>query len=579
MKNINNTKNIEVATGRACKIRYYVLIGGFVAILLGLIARLAYLHVFEQAFLQSQGDARSTRTIESQAPRGMIQDRNGEPLAVSTVVKAVWVDPRKFAATQEQFNALIKVLNLSPREVLSKLNSHRTKGFLYLKRNVIPAVVDQVLVLNIPGLFVKPEYRRYYPSGEVNAHVLGITNIDDHGQEGLELAYNNWLSGKVQKQRVVKDLLGRTIDLLEVKGQDQTNRTLTLSIDQRLQYLAYRELKKAMAQHKAASGSVVVIHVPTGEVLAMVNQPSFNPNIRTNGIDREQYRNKAVTDYFEPGSVMKAFSLASVLEHTDVNANTMVNTAPGYMVLKGGVVRDIENYGLINVATMLQRSSNVGITKLVLDLPDDALWDTYDRFGFGFVTGSNFPGENSGVLATPGPDRPFVKATMAFGYGLGVTSLQLARAYAILGAGGIRKPVSFLKVDEDVAGVRVVSSRVAREVVDLLSNGIENGPSNAKVPGYHIAGKTGTARKLGKDGTYQSSKHLAVFGGLAPAINSKFAIVVTINEPSAGMYYSNLVAAPVFSRIAAGALRMFDVPPDLLETQGVHVAQHGSNHL
>ncbi len=554
--------------------------GIFGVLLLGLITRLAYLHVFEQAFLQNQGDARSTRTIEHPGCRGVIQDRNGEPLAISTIVKAVWIDPKKFAATQEQFDELIKILDISAAEILEKLNTHRNRGFLYLKRNVIPSVIEQVLALKVPGLYVKPEYKRYYPTGEVNAHVLGMTNIDDQGQEGIELAYNDWLSGKVKRERVVKDLLGRQIAFLGEQKQDEIGGNLTLSIDQRLQYLAYRELKQAVEVNKALSGSVVVLHVPTGEVLAMVNQPSFNPNIRSQfTTDRDKYRNRAVTDYFEPGSAIKTFSMASVLEHTNVTANTMVNTAPGFMVLKGGVVRDKENYGLISVTTMLQRSSNVGVSKLVLELPDEALWDTYDRLGFGFATGSNFPGENAGVLSAPVADRPFVKATMAFGYGLGVTPLQLARAYATLGAGGIRRPISFLKTDDEVPGIRVLSSRVARDIVDMLSTVIEDGYSNAKVSGYHVAGKTGTARKLDKEGFYQSSKHLAVFGGIAPAVNAQFAIVVTINEPSAGKYYGNQVAAPVFSRIAAGALRLFDIPPDLIETHGVQVAQQGSNHL
>lgn len=562
-------------TANTYKIRYYFLMGIFCLALLGLIARLAYLHVFEQAFLQVQGDARSTRVVEHSGCRGVIQDRNGEPLAISTIVKAVWIDPKKFATTQAQFDALIGILDISPKDILERLNAHRNSGFLYLKRNVIPAVVDQVLALKVPGLYVKPEYKRYYPTGEVNAHVLGMTNIDDQGQEGMELAYNDWLSGKVKREKIVKDLLGRPIALLEQQKQDKLGGNLTLSIDQRLQYLAYRELKKAVEVHKAISGSVVVLHIPTGEVLAMVNQPSFNPNVRGQMTeDMGKYRNKAVTDYFEPGSVMKAFSMVSVLEHTNVTADTMVNTSPGFMTLKGGVVRDhAGNNGTINAATILQRSSNVGITKLVLAIPDDALWDTYDRLGFGFTTGSNFPGENPGVLSDHVKDRPFVKATMSFGYGLGVTPLQLARACATLGAGGIRRPVSFIKTEENVPGIRVLSARVARDIVAMLNMNVENGASYAKVPGYHVAGKTGTARKLDKDGYYQSGKHLAVFGGIAPAIDAKFAIVVAINEPSAGKYYGNQVAAPVFSRVAAEALRLFDVPPDLIETQGVQVAK------
>ena len=572
---------IKKNVSHANKLRYYVLMTSFAVLLLGLITRLAYLHVFEQAFLQNQGDARSTRTLEHRGCRGVITDRNGEPLAISTIVKAVWIDPHKFAATKDQFADLAKILDINANELVAKLNANRNKGFVYLKRNVIPAVVAEIVALKIPGLYVKPEYKRYYPTGEVNAHIIGMTNIDDNGQEGIELAYNDWLTGKVQREKVVKDLLGRPIAYLEQQPeQSKLGDNLTLSIDQRVQYLAYRELKHAVEMHKAVSGTVVVLDVTTGEVLAMVNQPSFNPNIRNHDLaDRDKFRNKAVTDYFEPGSSIKAFSMASVLEHTDVNANSMIDTSPGYINLKGGVVRDKQNYGLISATTILARSSNVGVSKLVLELPDDALWDTYDRLGFGFATGSNFPGETAGVLTLPARDKQFVRATMAFGYGVGVTTLQLARAYATLAAHGIRRPVSFVKTEGPTPGIRVLSARVARDIVDMLSAVIEDGYSNAKVPGYHVAGKSGTARKLGIDGFYQSNKHLALFGGLAPAVNAKFAIVVTVNQPSAGQYYGNQVAAPLFSRIAAGALRLYDIPPDLMETQGVQVALHGSGQL
>ena len=431
--------------------------------------------------------------------------------------------------------------------------------------------------MQITGINLRPEYRRYYPTGEVTAHVLGFTNIDDQGQEGLELAFNNWLQGKSGKKRIEQDRLGREVENLANISEVQPGNDLVLSIDERLQYLAYKALKSAVEKHKAESGNVVILDVKTGEVLAMVNDPSFNPNKRERDLHAKNYRNTAVTDAFEPGSVIKTFSMASVLENTKITAATMVDTKPGFMKLQGKVIRDVHNNGMLDVASILKESSNIGITKLVLNLQPRELWETYDRLGFGWSTGSGFPGENAGVLSLPRPNQDFVLATMSFGYGVAVTPIQLAQAYAIIGAGGIKRPVSFLKLNEPPEGTRVLNANVAHQVLDMLTIAVEHDRSNARVPGYHVAGKTGTVRKLGKGG-YEEGRYRAVFGGLAPAINPRLAIVVTINEPRTGEYYSNQVAAPVFSNIAKGALRLLKIAPDLIDTHGVHVAHIGSNN-
>ena len=560
------------------KIRYLLLISGLLVVLLGIILRLTSLHVVKGSFLKQQGNARTVRIVEVPVHRGMITDRNGEPLAISTPVKSIWINPKELQVSSMQLNALAKAVSINVSIISKKLEQYKNKEFFYLKRHIEPAIEDKVLSLKIPGVYLTSEYRRYYPAGEVTSQVLGFTDIDGKGQEAMEFIYDSWLKGKPGRKKIIRDCKGREVESLSEITEQQTGKDLVLSIDQRLQYLAYRELKAAIIKHQAVSGSAVVLHIPTGEVLAMVNQPTFNPNVRYRDSRSDQYRNRAVTDYFEPGSAIKPFSIASVLESTKITPTTMVDIGSGRMVLKGGIVRDtLPNSGKINVTTILKNSSNVGVSKLVLKLPSEALWDTYDRLGFGFTTGSNFPGESSGILVSIKENQHFIRATMAFGYGVAVTPLQLARAYAILGAGGIKRPVSFLKLIEKPYGTRVMSEKITREVISMLIDVVEHSNSNAKVPGYRVAGKTGTARKVGRDG-YEQGKHRAIFGGIAPAINPQFAIVVVINEPNAGQYYGNQVAAPVFANIASYALRLFDVAPDLMDTQGIYLAQNGNRH-
>lgn len=561
--------------------RYLILLVTFVCMFLAVGARLSYLHVVKHEFLRTQGEARTKRAVKISAYRGMIKDRNGESLAISTPVDSVWINPKEVNIGDPKLKSLAKILDLSSKDVHDKVRHYANlnKEFVYLRRHIEPKVAQRIKELDIQGVHLLPEYRRYYPSGEVTSQIVGITNVDDIGLEGLEFAYNSWLQGKPGKKVVERDRLGREVESLGSITEVQPGNDLTLSLDSRLQYLAYKAVKAAVTQHKAISGSAVVLDVKTGEILAMVNDPSFNPNKRTRDQKHTYHKNAAVTDAFEPGSVLKTFSMASVLEKTKVNPNLMIDTRPGYLKLHGGIVREDHYHGRpIEFAAILKESSNIGITKLVLNIKPQDLVDTYTRLGFGEVTDSGFPGENPGYITNPKPDQTFVQATMSFGYAISVTPLQLAQAYAIIGAGGIKRPVSFIKVEGETEGVRVLKAGVARQVLDLLSAAADHDRSNARVAGYRIAGKTGTARKLSKDGYYDRKRHRAMFGGLAPAINPRVAIVVAIDEPRDGNCYGNQVAAPVFSRIASGALRLFKVAPDLLDTHGVHVASTGNGN-
>lgn len=558
----------------------YILIGiSLLTVVSGLIWRVISLQVFEQDFLRYEGEKRTIRVVEKPAHRGMITDRNGEPLAISTPVDSVWMNPKEFDPEHPQLLAFAAVLDVSPDQLAEKARSNAGREFVYLQRQVPPMVAEQVKSLEIPGIHLKSEYRRYYPAGEVTAHVIGFTNIDEQGKEGLELAFDNWLKGSIGSKRVVKDRRGREVQILEGLQEMRSGQDVALSIEQRLQYLAYRELKAAVAAYNAVAGSAVVLDVETGEVLAMVNQPSFNPNLRVKLRDG-RYRNRAVTDMFEPGSVMKTFSVLSALQHDQVTPTTLVDTSPGWMTVGGNVVKEDKNknFGLIDVASILQKSSNVGIGKLTLAQPAECLWDTYTRLGFGMSTGSGFPGESAGTLMKTSKYGSFVLVTQAFGYGLTATPLQLAQAYAVLGAGGVKRPVTFLKQTDIPTGEQVIEPMVARQMVDMLSRVVEEGSGKkAKVMGYHTAGKTGTARKVAKGGGYLKDRHVAVFAGLAPASNPRFSIVVMIDDPQGELYYGSQIAAPVFSKIAAGALRLFNIPPDMIDNQNLRVAQMGDN--
>jgi cell division protein FtsI (penicillin-binding protein 3) len=529
---------------------------------LGLFARAIYLQVVDEAFLGQQADARHIRSATLSAHRGTITDRNGEVLAVSTPVDSIWVNPGVLVASPEQIPALAKALGMSAADVNEKVSRNAGKEFLWLNRHMNPDDAARVLAMEIPGVYVQREYRRYYPAGEVTGHLLGFTNIDDNGQEGLELAFDHKLAGEPGMKKVLKDRLGRYVEDIEsvkapVHGQD-----IVTSIDLRMQYFAYRALQSAVKEHRAKSGSAVVVDVRTGEVLAMVNQPTYNPNNRAS-FSATLYRNRAITDILEPGSAIKPLVIAAALESGQYRENSFVDTEPGYVLVGSKKIIDKHNLGRINLETVLQKSSNVGVTKVAMSLEPDYLWSVLTRFGLGQSTASGFPGESAGLLSHYSNWREISQATLAYGYGLSMTPLQLAQAYAVLGAQGLQHPASLLKVEQAPISRRIVQPETAASVLRMMESVVQTGGTGtqAAIAGYRIAGKTGTSRKASAGG-YAEDRYAAVFAGLAPASNPRLAIVVVVDEPNAGEYYGGQVAAPVFSSIASGSLRIMAVAPD-----------------
>ena len=541
--------------------RYLVLNILLAVCFLGLTARMIKLTVIDREFLQRQGDARTIRTVSTPAYRGMITDRHGVPLAVSTPVDAIWISPRDFSWQAEQLPQLAKLLHTSVAHLSQVINDNTTREFVYLKRGVSPDLARRIQRLKIPGVNVRHEFRRYYPEGESTAHLLGFTDIDDHGQEGMELAYDAWLTGKSGKKRVLKDRVGRIIEDLATLQEPMPGNNLTLSIDRRIQYLAYKALKQATELHKAQSGSVVVLDVRSGEVLALVNSPSFNPNATVHH-HSSAYRNRALTDVFEPGSVIKAFSVASALASGKFTPETVINTAPGYIHLTGNTIRDGHHHGKLTVTEVMQRSSNVGVTKMVLANPPQTLLNLYQAVGFGQRTGTQFPGESAGFFVAQKNWQPFSLATLGFGYGLSVTAVQLAQAYAIFANHGELKPVSLLRRQQLPAGKQVLSAKAADEMLAILIAVVEQGGTGrlARIPYYKVAGKTGTARKVGRSG-YVKDHHIATFVGIAPADKPKLLVLVVINDPQKGSYYGGRVAAPLFARVMRHSLRVLNVFP------------------
>lgn len=542
-----------------------LILGLFAFGMLVLLARAFDLQVLKRDFLQGEGDARHQRVVAIPAHRGMITDRNGEPLAISTPVDSVWANPQETALAREQLPRLARLLGLDLDELQRRLAERADREFVYLQRHINPDLAREVMALGVPGVSLQREYRRYYPMGEVAAHVLGFTNIDDRGQEGLELAYDSWLSGQPGAKRVIRDRLGRVVEDVEQLRAPRPGKSLRLSLDRRVQYLAYRELKAAVQAHAARSGSVVVLDAATGEILAMVNQPAYNPNTRK-GLRGELYRNRAVTDVFEPGSTIKPFTIAAALEAGRYDPSSLIDTAPGFYRVGGHTIRDARNYGTIDLGTVIMKSSNVGASKIALSLEPERLWSIFSRVGFGQVTASGFPGEAAGVLTDPRRWRELERATLAFGYGLSVTPLQLAQAYAVLAADGLHHPTRFVAEADAPPAERVMSASTARQVRAMLEGVVSPGGTGrrAAVAGYRVAGKTGTVRKVGAGG-YTEDRYVAVFAGMAPASHPRLVTVVMINEPRTGGYYGGEVAAPVFSRVMSGALRLLDIPPDAID--------------
>jgi cell division protein FtsI (penicillin-binding protein 3) len=542
--------------------RAYTLIGVLSACALGLAWRGVNLQLVDHGFLARQGDARFSRVLQIAAHRGTITDRYGEPLAVSTPVDSVWVNPGELALATDQIPRLASALQLDRQELARHITSNLDREFLYLARHRQPAEAAQIKALGIPGVYTSREYRRYYPAGEVTGHLLGFTNVDDAGQEGLELAFDHWLAGEDGAKRVIQDRYGRIVQNVESIRPARPGRDLVLSVDLRIQYLAYRELKAAIRDRHARAGSVVVLDVANGEVLAMVNQPAYNPNDREQ-IDAATYRNRAATDIFEPGSSVKPFFVAAGLASGKYDNHSIIDTSPGFFKVGVKIFEDEHNLGAIDIATVLAKSSNVGMAHIALTLPPQQIWTTLTRLGFGQVTTSGYPGESAGLLPAYAQWRPIGIVTMSHGYGLSVTPLQLAHAYATIGAFGAARPVSFLRVEGRLPGERALDGPVCRELVGMLESVVaaEGTGKLAAIPGYRVAGKTGTAWKATAGG-YSTDRYMAVFGGVAPASEPRLAAVVVIDEPGAGEHMGGQVAAPVFSRIVGGALRLLAVAPD-----------------
>jgi cell division protein FtsI (penicillin-binding protein 3) len=541
-----------------------------VLIAIALVARAVDLQVLDDGFLEGQGDARFTRIAKLSANRGGIYDRNGESLAASMPVDTVWASPPEVMRARDQIPRLAEALNKQEKWVAQRITSNLDREFIYLVRHMQPSDAARVAELKIPGVYLLREYQRFYPAVEVTGHLLGFTKkYEDIGQEGLELAYDHQLGAEAGAKRVIQDRYGRTVEDVESIRAARPGTDLITSIDLRIQYLAYRELKSAVQTHRAKAGSVVVLDVDTGEVLAMVNQPAYNPNDRDQ-VAASLYRNRAATDIFEPGSSIKPFVAAAGLASGRYHANTIIDTSPGSVRIGDYTFDEEHKLGAIALSTVIAKSSNVGMIKMALSLPPESIWENLTAFGFGQVTGSGFPGESAGLVNHHTHWKRLGTASVSFGYSLTVTPLQLAHAYAILGSGGINRPVTLQRVDAPAAGERVIDERVARELLRMMESVVseEGTGKRAALLGYRVAGKTGTAFKAASGGGYGapgSRKYIASFGGVVPASRPKLAAIVVIDEPSGERFYASEVAAPVFANVMAGALRLLGVPPDGLE--------------
>ncbi len=543
-------------------VRVYFVAACIVATGVAMEARLAYLHLIERDFLQDQGDARTIRMERINSHRGMIRDRNGKPMAVSSPVTSLWANPKEITKDRERLVPLAEYLAVSPADFIEKIERARDRDFVYLRRHLPPAEARNIMSLELSGVFEEKEYHRYYPASEVAAHVVGFTDIDDRGQEGLELSFDTWLSGSPGKKKVLKNLHGEIVkDLMPVQDAI-AGKNLDLSIDLRLQYFAYRELKSAISHLSAASGSIVILDVDTGQVLAMVNQPSYNPNNRAN-LDLATVRNRAATDEFEPGSTVKPFTVAVALE-SGYGPESEIDTHPGLVRVGDFTVRDPSNRGVLDLTGIIARSSQVGISKLALELNEYDIFSMFQQVGFGQVTGFGFPGERSGYLPHHRRWSDVERATFAYGYGLTVTPMQLANAYLTIASGGMKREVSLLARSTLVES-RVLEEDTANHLKAMLQAVVNEGTgTKAAIPAYKVAGKTGTVRKLGKEG-YEDTQHLAFFAGMTPVKRPRLVGVVLINEPQTDQDGGGSVAAPLFSRVMSGALRLLNVPPDAMD--------------
>lgn len=549
------------------------------AVLVAAIAwRIVDLQVVDRDFLQSHGDARSLRHIPIPAHRGLITDRNGEPLAVSTPVMTLWANPKELLPAAGRIPELAALLGLEPRALVQRIEQNAQREFIYLMRGLTPEQGQAVLEYRIPGVYGVEEFRRFYPAGEVTAHVVGFTDIDDKGREGVELAFDEWLAGVPGKRQVLKDRRGKLIKDIQVTQNAKSGKALALSIDLRLQYLAHRELRNALQEFGAKAGSLVMLDVKSGEVLAMVNQPTYNPNNRRN-LNPQAMRNRAMIDVFEPGSTVKPFSIAAALGTGRWKPESTVDTHPGSLRIGRYTIRDVSRGGVLDLTQILMKSSNVGISKIAFDIGAEPIYAVMQQAGLGQDTGLGFPGERVGNLPNHRKWPQAETATLAYGYGLSVTAVQLAHAYAVLANEGKNVPLSMVRQDRLPQPVQVMDAAVAKQVLQMLQAVVEEpggGGARAKVPGYHVGGKSGTARKaaVGSKG-YVDKAYRSFFAGVGPMDNPRIATVVMIDEPSNGAYYGGLVSAPVFGKVMAGALRLMNIAPDNLpaEAQPQKLAQ------
>lgn len=550
--------------------RYRAVLCILAVLLLLLLWRLLSLQVLQgdrgYRYLQQAGDARAVRTVVNTAHRGMITDRNGRPLAISTPVQSLWLNPRSF--DQSHIAHLANALGVQRGLLQDKIERHQNKEFMYLKRHLAPQHADKVLELKIPGVRVQAEYKRFYPAAEVSAHLLGFTDVDQKGVDGLEWTFDSVLRGSSGSKRVLKSLDGKIIKHIDSVEDVEHGQNLRLSIDLRLQYYAYKELKAAVEKFNARSGSVVILDTHTNEILAMVNEPSYNPNKRA-GLTNDKIRNRAITDVFEPGSTMKPLTMIGAIESGHYHAESTVDTSPGYINVEGKTIADIRDYGELNINDILKKSSQVGTSMVALKLGGPAIHDVLQRFGLGQSLATGFPGESFGILPNHANWHPLQTVTMAYGYGVATTPLQLAQVYSVLANKGLRKDVSLTVVSSEAYSQRVVDERIANQVTRMLEHTTEDGGTGtrAQIDGYSVAGKTGTLHRLGRDG-YQGSNYVSVFAGYAPAKTPRLAASVVIDDPRAGSYYGGEVAAPVFSRVVGESLRLLNILPDEIQLVG-----------
>lgn len=547
--------------------RAWLVMGMIAAMFLLLIARVLSLQVLDlgrgTAFLKRQGDMRMVRTAELPAYRGLITDRRGDPLAVSTPVVSLWANPAVLARS-ERLDELAQALGLAPEALEDRLTRYGQRKFMYLQRHLVPARAREILAMGIKGVRAEREYRRFYPAGEVAAQIVGMTNVDGKGVAGLELAYDDWLRGRPGKKRYIKDLHGEAVRDIGVVEEAHPGRNLQLSIDLRLQYLQHRELARAVAITGAEAGIIVTLDAHSGEILASASHPDFNPNNRSDVV-MGQTRNRAMTDTFEPGSTMKPLTLVAALESGRYSVESVVDTSPGRIRVGRKVLHDPRDYGEISLSRVIEKSSQVGVTLIAQDIGHEAVWNVFQRFGLGETTNTGFPGESGGLLPQRPKWRPIEEVTLAFGYGLTATPLQIARAYAVFANGGVLPEVSILRRDNvDQGGRRIIDARIAADVRQVLQAVTgENGTAGrARVAGYEVGGKTGTVHKVGAGG-YLDDQYVALFAGIAPIDEPRFVTVVVLDRPKGDEYGGGSAAAPVFARVAAETLRLMGVAPAL----------------